>query len=33
MQGNKKKSNQYAILLGVKITNYTANTKNVKKDG
>ena len=27
------KSNQYAILLGLKIINCIANKKNVKKDG
>ena len=26
-----KKPNQYAILLGLKNTNYVANAKNVKK--
>ena len=28
-----RKSNQYAILLGLKIINCIANKKNVKKDG
>ena len=32
MQRKKKKSNQYAILLGLKIINYIANVKNVQKD-
>ena len=27
----EKKSNQYAILLGLKIMNYITNAKNVKK--
>ena len=27
----KEKSNQYAILLGLKIINYVANAKDVKK--
>ena len=29
----EEKSNQYAILLGLKIINYVANAKNVKKCG
>ena len=27
----EKKTNQYAILLGLKIINYITNVKNVKK--
>ena len=30
MQGKKKKSNQYTILLGLKIINYVTNAKIVK---
>ena len=29
----EEKSNQYAILLGLKIINYIINAKNAKKDG
>ena len=28
----KKKPNQFAILLGLKIINYITNEKNLKKD-
>ena len=30
-QGKKKKSNQYVILLGLRIINYMTHAKNVKK--
>ena len=30
--GKEKQSNQYAILLGLKIINYNTNVKNVKQD-
>ena len=30
-QRKKKKSNQYAILLGLRIINYITHAKNVKK--
>ena len=29
----RKKANEYAILLDLKIINYITNAKNVKKDG
>ena len=29
----RKKSDQYVILLGLKIISYITNVKNVKKDG
>ena len=32
MQGKKKKLNQYAILLDLKIISYITSAKNVKKD-
>ena len=32
MQKKGEKSNQYAILLSLRITNYNMNAKNVKKD-
>ena len=33
MHEKKKKSGQNAIILGLKIINYTTNVKNVIKDG